>query len=110
MKINLNEAFNRNLPEFKAENENKYIEVMKFTKEEEKKEVRRAFNTFLAQKGLKFKNFCTENKLDYNKEYQKLYRGNIDDSDVNRLVSMIDKNAKLKQMGESFVIYKGLGR
>lgn len=81
---------------------------MKYTTKEEKDGVRRALNTFLAQRGVKFKNLCEEKGLDYSKEYQKINRGNIDEDDVNRIVKLVDPLVSLKRINNTFVINRGI--
>lgn len=100
---------NKDVKPSTKENEYKQIKVkMKFTSETEKEGVKRAFNTFLAQRGIKFKALCLKKGLDYSKEYQKIYRGNIKEEDVNRLARLIDPAVSLRSINNTFVINRGL--
>lgn len=105
----ISEALNRGVKPTTAENEYKPIKrQMKYTNEEEKEGVKRAFNTFLAQRGIKFKNLCLEKGLDYSKEYQKINRGHINEEDVNRIVKLVDPAVSLKRINNTFVINRGI--
>ena len=77
---------------------------MKYTKKEEKQAIRNAFNAFLASKGLKFKPFCIVNGLDYNLCWSWLNVGNIEEDNVNFLISKISKNHKLEKLNKEFII------
>lgn len=81
---------------------------MKFTQQKEIEGVRKALKVFLAQQGTNFKTVCLENELDYNKEYQKVFRGWIDESDINRIAGLIDPSVKLKKINDTFVLNRSL--
>lgn len=74
----------------------------------EKEEIRKAFKVFLAQNDVKLKHLCINNGLDYNKEYNRLFIGSVNDSDINRLVKLIDEKASLRNIAGRFIVNRAL--
>lgn len=74
----------------------------------EKEEIRKAFKVFLAQNDVKLKHLCIKNGLDYNKEYNKIFLGNVNGEDIDRLTKLIDSKAGLKNIAGRFIINRAL--
>jgi hypothetical protein len=74
----------------------------------EKEEIRKAFKVFLAQNDVKLKHLCERNNLEYNKEYNKLFLGNVNSEDVDRLSKLIDSKAKLNVIAGRFLVNRAL--
>lgn len=79
---------------------------MTFTSEEEKDQVRKAFNVFLVANGYNLTKFCTAFELDYFETWQRINRGNIDGEFINELAAKIDTKSKLQNVNKSWVIWK----
>jgi hypothetical protein len=79
-----------------------------FKDKNEKEEIRKSFKVFLAQNDVKLKHLCINNGLDYNTEYNKIFIGNVNETDVNKLVHLIDKRANLRNIAGRFIINKAL--
>lgn len=80
---------------------------MKYTTEKEKQLIRIAFKTFLASNNISFKALCGQKGLNYNVEYPRVFRNNICDGNINRIIKLVDSRFSLVNFNGRFQILKG---
>lgn len=80
---------------------------MKYTTQKEKQLIRVAFKTFLASRDIKFKTLCRDKGLNYNVEYGRVFKNNICQTKLNRLISLVDDRFTLVNFNGKFQILKG---